>query len=190
MARRLESGPNADNPPAVTSDGMPLKMYPNTEMTNPRGVRRLGQTHTYYGHLNRTTYDPTITPKHTLALFHYVTRSLEDYTSRKIALPSGIYTYNYVQYGQAHDRNLDDRAMMAHFEHSYGFDGNAPVCRSVRDSFYVARCCSALPNATGLQDRGKVQAALHAQHGAGAAQRRSDRGGGGRTRKPAGQLLV
>ena len=117
-------------------------MFRNTNMTNPAELPELGESRTYIGHLNRTTYSPTITSHHRLALFHYVTRSLEDYTTRKIALPSGIYTHNYVRWGQQSKQDVKDKDVMAEFERANGFDGTAPVCRSARNSHYVGRCCT------------------------------------------------
>jgi hypothetical protein len=117
-------------------------MFPNTGMTNPNRLLALGESRTYLGHLNRTTFSPVITHKHTLALFHYVTRSLEDYTTRKISLPSGLYTHSYVQYGRAAHVDITQATVLARFEKVNGFDGAAAVCRSVRDAGYVRRCCA------------------------------------------------
>ena len=141
---RYHSSPGAVNANVTLTDGTPVpRMFTNTQMTNPQRLPELGESHTYLGHLNRTTFNPTVTAKHTLVLFHYVTRSLEDYTSRKIALPSGIYTHNYVQYGKTAHVDIRDKDVMARFEKANNFDGTAPVCRSARQQGYVKRCCSA-----------------------------------------------
>lgn len=117
-------------------------MYGNTNMTNPNKDPTLGDSRTYRGHLDRDAYDPRVTPGHKLALFHYVTRSLDDYTSRKIKLPSGIYTHNYVRYGKQAHQDLQDAAVMAKFEHANHFDGEAPICESAAQHAYASQCCS------------------------------------------------
>jgi hypothetical protein len=144
-ACRLDKGGDIGNPPVTTTDGSPVRMFQNTDMTNPNLLPELGDSRTYLGHLNNTTYNAAITDNHKLALFHYVTRSIEDYTSRKIKLPSGMYTHNYVRYGKRSHSDLTDRDVMASFERTNGFDGSSPICSSVLKSFYVGQCCSGNP---------------------------------------------
>ena len=138
---RLEDG-DVSEPAVTTSDGSRLEVFANTPMTNPHHEPALGESRTYLGHLNNKTYDATITPQHRLALFHYVTRSLEDYTTRKVKLPSGIYTHNYVRMSKKSDVSMADKDVMAKYEHANGFDGTAPICSSVPKNFYVGQCCS------------------------------------------------
>jgi hypothetical protein len=138
---RFDLKEGVNSPPVTTSNGAPLYLYQNTNMTNPSNDPSLGESRTYRGHLDSQKYDPAISPRHQLALFHYVTRSLEDYTTRKIKLPSGIYTYNYVQYGKQARQNLGDASVLARFEHENGFDGTSPVCNSAAERGYAERCC-------------------------------------------------
>ena len=111
-------------------------------MTNPKNDTALGDSRTYKGHLDKDAYDPRITDDYKIVLFHYVTRSLEDYTSRKIRLPSGIYTHNYVRMSKKSAVSMADKDVMAKYEHANGFDGTAPICSSVPKNFYVGQCCS------------------------------------------------
>lgn len=131
------------NPPVTLTDGTPLHLYGNNGMTNPQNDSALGDSRTYRGHLDADTYDRTITSEHRLVLFHYVTRSLDDYTSRKINLPSGIFTNKYVQqYGKQKHLNLRDGSVMADFEKANDFDGTAAVCSSAQRARYAGHCCT------------------------------------------------
>lgn len=130
---KLEDAADVQNPPVTLTDGTPLHLYQNTGMTNPQNDSALGDSRTYRGHLDHDTYNSTITEEHSLVLFHYVTRSLEDYTSRKINLPSGIFTAKYVQqYGKKQHLDLRDGSVMADFEHANEFDGTSAVCSSAQ----------------------------------------------------------
>lgn len=129
-------------PPVTTTDGTPLHLYGNTVMTNPHNRTSLGDSRTYRGHLDKDTYNSAISPDHKLVLFHYVTRSLEDYTSRKVHLASGIYTHSYVKQSKQHHQDVKDKRVMYAFEHKNGFDGTSPVCSSALKSFYAGKCCS------------------------------------------------
>ena len=135
-------GDDVQEPPVTLTNGSPLKFWGNTHMTNPKNDTALGDSRTYKGHLDKDAYDPRITDDYKIVLFHYVTRSLEDYTSRKIRLPSGIYTHNYVSEGRQHHQDLKDSHVMTAFEHKNGFDGRAPVCSSAPQAFYAGKCCS------------------------------------------------
>lgn len=140
---RLEDAADVQNPPVTLTDGTPLHLYQNTGMTNPQNDSALGDSRTYRGHLDHDTYNSTITEEHSLVLFHYVTRSLEDYTSRKINLPSGIFTAKYVQqYGKKQHLDLRDGSVMADFEHANEFDGTSAVCSSAQKAYYAGHCCS------------------------------------------------
>jgi hypothetical protein len=140
-ACRVE-GDDIQQPPVTLTDGTPLTFWGNTHMTNPKNDTNLGESRTYRGHLDKDTYDSSINDGYKIVLFHYVTRSLEDYTSRKIRLPSGIYTHNYVSEGKHHHEDLKDARVMSAFEHKNGFDGHAPICSSALQAFYAGHCCS------------------------------------------------
>lgn len=131
--------------PVTLADGTPLAMGENTPMTNPANDTALGRSRTYRGHLDDAVYAQhrAITPQHRLALFHYVTRSLEDYTKRKVKLPSGIYTYNYVKKSKQSHTDVADASTFRDFEHDNGFDGEHDVCGSAVVAGYADRCCRA-----------------------------------------------
>jgi hypothetical protein len=71
-----------------------------------------------------------------------VTRSLEDYTSRKVKLPSGIYTFEYLHESRRHHEDYMDASILAAFERKNGFDGKSSICSSALTSFYAGQCCS------------------------------------------------
>jgi hypothetical protein len=139
---RVEDYDDLQKPLVTLTDGTPLRVYGNTEMTNPLNVSSLGDSRTYRGHLDKDSYNSSISSGHRLVLFHYVTRSLEDYTSRKVRLPSGIYTHSYVSQSKAHHEDLKDARVMSAFEHKNGFDGNSAVCSSAQKAYYAGKCCS------------------------------------------------
>lgn len=132
-------------PPVTLSDGTPLHLYKNTDLTNPNNDPSLGDSRTYRGHLDEKQYDPTLKGEHQLVLFHYATRSLEDYTSRKILLPGGVYAHDYTALGKRTHQNVRSEAVLAAFEHSNGFDGTSPICESAVQSGYAEHCCRARP---------------------------------------------
>jgi hypothetical protein len=123
------------------ADGSPLRVYENTDMTNPNKDTKLGKSRTYRGHLDENTYNSHVTAGYRVVLFHYATRSLEDYTSRKILLPGGVYAHEYMQYGRKFKKDVKDEQVMAAFEHQNGFDGTAPICESAAHAGYAEHCC-------------------------------------------------
>lgn len=130
--------------PAVLANGTPLRMIENTK--NQPAAMELGmRTHTYIGHLNSTEHavNMAITPMHKLAIFHYVTRSLSDYSQHKTQRPSGIYAWRYRQRARKTRSALADKDMFAKFEVENGFHGTAPICSSVAQ-LYPKRCCTPL----------------------------------------------
>lgn len=141
-ACRVEDYDDINNPPVSLADGSPVpdvsisgKAKKNKQEME-KGVR------SYLGHLKEKSYNRTLTDKYKLVLFHYVTRSLEDYTSRKISLKSGMYKEQYVkQYGKKQNLDLSDPIVMAEFEQANDFDGTAPICSSAQTAQYVSQCC-------------------------------------------------
>lgn len=131
--------------PSVLANGTPLRMLENT-YNQPAARAQNQRTHTYVGHLNATEHavNMAISPAHKLAIFHYVTRSLFEYSQRKAQLPSGIYAHRYAQLALNTRSSLSDPNMFRKFEADNGFDGTAPICSSIAQ-LYPSRCCTPLP---------------------------------------------
>ena len=119
-------------------------MFENTEMTNPDKDPNLGRTRSYIGHLNSTLYEnhQLIEPGIKLVIFHYVTRSLQEYVTRKSKLPSGLYTHTFVTDHRHSHTNLMDLEAFAAFERSFKFDEEHPICSSVVEAKYAERAKS------------------------------------------------
>lgn len=137
---RVEDYNDIQNPPVTLMDGTPLHSF--IMETKKRTIDTThGASRSYRG-LEESKYNRTLTDKYSLVLFHFVTRSLEDYTSRKINMVSGKYKARYVQhYGKERHLDLNDPAVMAEFEHGNDFDGIDPVCSSAQTAQYATRCC-------------------------------------------------
>jgi hypothetical protein len=96
------------------------------------------------GHLSDNELEKfkTVTDDAQIVLFHFVTRSQNDFMTRKINLRSGVYATEFKNMtigdgsasgedGEARElpsgRKLD--GLYARFERDHGFDGDYPVCR-------------------------------------------------------------
>lgn len=78
---------------------------------------------------------PEITNTHEMVLFHYFTRSFEDYIDRKILRIAGRQTVDYRMYCEDNNLHPEDPAAIAGYEALQGFDKSAPVRPAI--------CCSA-----------------------------------------------
>jgi hypothetical protein len=132
-------------PHTILADGTPIEMFENTERTNPLGDPLLGRTKTF----GRFKDDAAFNDEHTvptsdyrLVVFHYVTRSQEQFVEMKLKrVAVGEYGSTYRQMGGDSPEGLYSPRLMARFEHEEGLDGEQPVCSSVVDRGYVERCC-------------------------------------------------
>jgi hypothetical protein len=136
-------------PHTILADGTPMEMFENTEETNPRGDALLGRTKTYDGrfHGNAAFNDAHTVPKrdYRLVVFHYVTRSQQQFVDLKLTRSTGKYAKAYRRQASKSPQGLYSPAIMARFEHGMGFDGEQPVCSSAVDAGYVERCCGNAP---------------------------------------------
>jgi hypothetical protein len=85
------------------------------------------------GHLSEVEHRffTDITADYQIVLFHYVTRSQEDFIQRKINLRSGIYATQFAaMQTTASSAPTSDEvdAQYAAFEREHGFDGRFPIC--------------------------------------------------------------
>lgn len=114
---------------AVLGNSEPLNMWrvdmePNSGTEGPFGS-------SYAGHLSDAEHRffSDITSDYQIALFHYVTRSQDDFVQRKINLRSGKYATQFAEVAGGNPTTpeaLD--AQYATFEREHGFDGNFPIC--------------------------------------------------------------
>jgi hypothetical protein len=98
----------------------------------------------YTGHLNDQQYKThkAVPQEQMLVLAHFVTRSFDDYSSRKLSRPSGIYAYSFNRLSKAKAAaNMSDEDLFDKFELDQGFNGVAPVCSSMIRHQYAERCC-------------------------------------------------
>lgn len=135
--RRLD-GRSRGLAPVLVGDGRELETFENTAELNPTNDARRGRSRTYDGRMNRPetrAMHKRLTPAHRLVLFHYATRSYDEFVSVKLTRKrGGATTVN-------NKADHFDVADMAAFEHRRRFDGNATVCASAVKARYAQRCC-------------------------------------------------
>lgn len=108
---------------------------------------RAGETvcRSYSGHLNARQHDrhKTVPEEQMLVLAHYVTRSFDDYISRKLPRPSGVYahTFNRMSRSKAAAK-MSNETLFDEFEEEQHFNGQDPVCSSIVRNRYAERCCT------------------------------------------------
>jgi hypothetical protein len=124
-------------------------MRDNTPQVNPHKDPALGRIRSYDGHLKAPAWNAhtTLTDAHRLVIFHYVTRSVQDYITRNMprAAGSGKFAKSAKEYKkQLSNGGADDPfdpKRIAAFERKHGFDGSADVRASAQAADYTARCC-------------------------------------------------
>ena len=103
-----------------------VKMVPNAE-DGPYGASNAG-------HLSEAEHKlfTTITNSYQVVLFHYVTRSRDDFVKTKINRRSGVYATQFAAMqsdsGQEHPSEEQLAQQYAAFEHEHGFDGQHAIC--------------------------------------------------------------
>lgn len=103
---------------------------------------------TYQGHLQKPEYAHQWRLPHTeaLVLFHYVTRSFEDFRERKLKRYAGGYANDFrVQKERAMAEEGEapsDEELFDDLESRMGITQTAPVCESAVKARYSSRCCS------------------------------------------------
>lgn len=109
---------------------------------------RAGETvcRSYSGHLNERQHKShkSVPEEQMLVLVHYVTRSFDDYISRKLPRPSGVYahTFNRLSRSKAAAK-LSNETLFDQFEEQQHFNGQDAVCSSMVRENYAERCCTA-----------------------------------------------
>lgn len=99
----------------------------------------------YSGHLNERQHkNHKIVPQEQmLVLAHFVTRSFDDYISRKISRPSGIYAHTFKRLSRSKAAGqMTNETLFDEFEQEQRFNGVEPVCSSMVRNNYAERCCS------------------------------------------------
>ena len=117
-----------------------VKMIPSSDDRGPFGASNAG-------HLSEAEHKffTQITNDYQIVLFHYVTRSQEDFVQRKINRRSGVYATQFAALQKADGGELDGLqldAQYAAFEHQHGFDGDHSVCQqggAIADAMADAR---------------------------------------------------
>lgn len=100
---------------------------------------------TYSGHLNEKQHKRhrTVPEEQMLVLAHYVTRSFDDYISRKLSRPSGIYAHTFKRLSRSKSAaQLTNETLFDEFEEEQRFNGLDSVCSSIVRNNYAERCCS------------------------------------------------
>ena len=127
----------AFTPPITFSDGQQVQLRNTTLSMN--GV--VGQHGLWRSYDNTQARDSRITHRHRLALFHYVTRSLQDYTEKKHHGVAGSQSTAYLVFCEKHNLSPDDPQVLRSYEQLSGYDSDAPVCSSA--TWYHPVCCKA-----------------------------------------------
>jgi hypothetical protein len=114
---------------AVLGNSEPLNMWRvNMIPSSPAGP--LGTS--YAGHLNEADHNmfTSITNDYQIVLFHYVTRSQDDFVRRKINLRSGIYATQFAAMANKNESSpADTDKQYAAFEQEHGFTGEHAICK-------------------------------------------------------------
>eukprot|EP00892_Ulva_mutabilis_P012521 jgi/Ulvmu1/9641/UM054_0073.1 len=126
-------------PRTVLSNGARLHASPDTHLYNPKHYKSWGSSYAYLGVLRPENGSPDITMGHELVLFHYFTRSFEDYVQRKITRIAGRQTVDYRTYCEDARLHPEDPAAIAGYEKQEGFDRSAPICESAMHAGYARR---------------------------------------------------
>ena len=118
-------------------------------MTVPCGVHAEGpKCRTYEGHLKPNEYTDAmraIPEGEALVLFHYMTRSFQDFRERKLSRYAGMYVDDFrerrANATRDHGTAPPDEELFDDLEASLGIDHAAPVCSSAADAHYASKCC-------------------------------------------------
>jgi hypothetical protein len=120
-----------DNPVRLT-DGKPAQMH-----ALPRDAKYPNSRFRTNSAIHRAPHKPVIT-NHTMVLFHYMSRSMEDFITRKTIRYTGSQSAGYAS---KPGEDPWDPAVMRRHEDKIGMRGDAPVCKAVAAGTYAERCC-------------------------------------------------
>lgn len=94
----------------------------------------------YSGHLNEKQHEKhkKVSQEQMLVLVHYVTRSFDDYISRKLPRPSGIYAHTFNRMSRSKSASkMSNETLFDRFEEEQHFNGQDPVCSSLINHKYA-----------------------------------------------------
>ena len=101
----------------------------------------------YRGHLRGPDYknNKAVPQGEALVLFHYMTRSFQDFRERKLSRYAGMYVDDFrerrANATRDHGTAPPDEELFDDLEASLGIDRAAPVCSSAVDARYASKCC-------------------------------------------------
>ena len=108
-----------------------------------------GKCRSYGGHLQGDAYNPTtstIPRTQTLVLFHYMTRSFQDFSERKLSRYAGMYVDDFrerrARAATERGSTPSDEELLDELENDLGIDSAATVCESAVRANYASRCCA------------------------------------------------
>lgn len=103
----------------------------------------------YGGHLQAGAYNEAtkaIPQGEALVLFHYMTRSFQDFSERKLSRYAGMYVDDFRERrekaAEQSGTTPSDAELFDDLEDSLGINLAAPVCKSAIKANYGSRCCS------------------------------------------------
>ena len=101
------------------------------------------------GHLQGDAYNAetsTIPRTQTLVLFHYMTRSFQDFSERKLSRYAGMYVDDFrarrERAAAQHGSTPSDSELLDELEESLGINAAAPVCNIAARAEYASRRCA------------------------------------------------
>lgn len=104
-------------------DGTPVDMF---QVKLPNGSSK-AVSYRAHVHEDLEVQKSHLTAEHSLVLFHYVTRSRNDFMQRKINLRSGVYASEFAALAKAAGP-FSEQATFDAFEARHGFDGDHAIC--------------------------------------------------------------
>jgi hypothetical protein len=95
------------------------------------GKANSGKAISYRAHVDEADQaeKSQLTRDHSLVMFHYVTRSRDDFLKRKINLRSGVYASEFAALATAAGPYSQLQGTFDAFEAHHGFDGDHAICK-------------------------------------------------------------
>ena len=121
--------------PVVFTDGTPNEMEELGDVDDFPGMHFRSNPPVVHHDAN----NGAITKEHGLVLFHYMSRSMEDFIERKINRATGPQSMGYAS---APGQDPWDPEVMKAHEDFVGMRGDDEVCKVVAAGTYAERCCS------------------------------------------------
>jgi hypothetical protein len=132
--------PDGPEPIVTFTDGSAVHSVDKTESVHQLDPDSMGEFRGYLGtwlHPRAITALP-VTPQHRLALFHYQTRSLEDY-EKKLENALSFESVKYLHYCETRDIHPEDPRSLQRWEKYMEWDRETKLCSSAIDAEYWKR---------------------------------------------------